>query len=596
VHRISHLSIVNYRACRNVSLPLDGYTPLVGQNNTGKSTILEALQWVLKPTALKACDFSDAAKPVVVSACIEGITTDLLDRIPEPKHRKSMEPYCRDGKLWIRVEASGTGTKSFSKKVWNVENYSGEEMPVVWRDYPTGLPEAVSVLLPDPLYIQAMQDVGEDLGKAKSGSTIKNLLDEIMEPILKAHEDLNGALNTIRSILTSDGDKRSGHLKDFDQKASEALADFFPGLSLDLDLQIVDVKEFFKAGDLHVTDKMTGDRRRFDQIGTGAQRSIQMALIRHLAEARAAKPQRTARRLLLIDEPELYLHPQGVRRLRQALANLAQSGFQVVFSSHSPLMLSRENAADTVIVSKHHTKGTETRKPLRKAVEDALDEAQSQSRTLFELGNLAEIYFAERVVLCEGKTDRRILPLVYERLYNQNPELDRITFVSLGSCADIPKAIPVLKSMGIKVCVVADLDFAFTHARNGNKALLPKDGDDLKQAKSVLQRIQPVHGFTLSDNGLPTNDKKSGCQAADVWAHMVKDEEGLAVAQTTHDALKDKAVWVWLIGCIEQVAGVTAKGECAIIEQEERLRGLSAEEIDKEMPAFKHCFDWIRSL
>ncbi len=139
---------------------------------------------------------------------------------------------------------------------------------------------------------------------------------------------------------------------------------FFPGLALDLDLQVVQVKEFFKAGDLHVTDRMTGGRRRFDQIGTGAQRSIQMTLICYLAEARSSTPKEASRRLLLIDEPELYLHPQGVRRLRQALSELANAGFQIVFSTHSPLMLSRENAANTVIVCKTFEDGVMTRKEL----------------------------------------------------------------------------------------------------------------------------------------------------------------------------------------------------------------------------------------
>ncbi|MDZ7854089.1 MAG: hypothetical protein U5L98_15980 [Halomonas sp.] len=58
--------------------------------------------------------------------------------------------------------------------------------PVHWRDYPTGLPQAVSALLPEPLLVQAMHDIGEDLGKAKAGTTIKSLLDEIMGPLLQA--------------------------------------------------------------------------------------------------------------------------------------------------------------------------------------------------------------------------------------------------------------------------------------------------------------------------------------------------------------------------------------------------------------------------
>lgn len=594
MHRLSHLVIKNFRACREVSLPLEGYTPLVGPNNTGKSTIIQAIEWVLKPKALPATDLFDPQSPLEVAACIDGVSDEILGRIPEQKHRTAIEPYCRDGRLWIRVTSTGTGKKAIKQEVWDISKSSGNDLPEHWRDYPTGLPQAVSALLPEPLVVQAMHDLGEDLGKAKAGTTIKGLLDEIMGPLLAAHTELNAALKTIHNVLTADGDNRSEHLKQFDDDATSALAQFFPGLALELDLQPVDVKEFFKAGDLHVTDNATGDRRRFDQMGTGAQRAIQMALIRHLAENRKGEEARPSRRLLLIDEPELYLHPHAVRRLREALASLAGTGFQVIFSTHSPLMLSRDNAADTVIVGKTLEAGVITQKPLRHAVEDALQNAESQSRTLFELSNLADIYFADRVVLCEGKTDRRLLPLAYERLYQKPPDLDHVAFVSLGSCADIPKALPVLAAMGIAACAVVDIDFAYTHARKGG--LLPRDGDDLAQAKAILQRLESEHGFTLHTNGLPQNDKNSGWLAADVWAKFAADAEGKAVAKQTQGALQAHNVWAWQEGCIEQVTGSDDKGEEAIIEQEQRLRAMNAAEIEQQMPAFKACFDWIRSL
>lgn len=594
MHRMSHVAISNFRACQYVSLPLEGFTPLVGQNNTGKSTILEAIKWVLKPVALAVTDYAVAGKPIVVAASIDGITQALLGNIPEQKHRTAIEPFCREGKLWVRVVANGTGKNSISQEVWDINAYSGEGVPDAWRPYPTGLPQAVSALIPEALHIAAMDDIGEDLGKAKAGTTIKELLDEIMVPVLKSHAELNDALNTIRHILTADGGNRSGHLKDFDTQATTALGHFFPGLALDLDLQVLDIKEFFKAGDLHVTDGLTGDRRRFDQMGTGAQRAIQMSLIRYLAEARAVAPEKTSRRLLLIDEPELYLHPQGIRRLRQALRSLSETGFQVVFSTHSPMMLSRDNAADTVIVGKTKEAGTTANKPLRQAVSAALSDAESQSRTLFELGNLADVYFSERIVLCEGKTDRRLLPLAYERLFGQPPELDQIAFVSLGSCSDIPKALPVLAAMGVKACAVADLDFAFTHARTSGTPMLPKAGADMGQARDVLKRLQQTHGILLADHGLPTS--KNGQQAADVWALFAKDAEGQSIACAVHDALKQRQVWVWTVGCIEQVTDATEKGEDAIIEQEKNLRGMSAAAIEAGMPPFKACFDWIRSF
>jgi putative ATP-dependent endonuclease of OLD family len=595
MHGLSYIRIKNYRACREVELPLEGFTPLVGPNNAGKSSILAAIKWVLKLGSVASSDFFDTNKPIEVCARIDGISQEIIDLLPEQKHKAAITPYCNKGHLWIRATASGTG-KAFKAEVYDVENYIGTGIPEKWRDYPTGLPQAVSALLPEPLHIEAMDDIGEDLGKSKAGTTIKSLLDEIMEPILKTHEELNTAMATVKAILTKDGHNRSDHLKKFDDGATSALEPFFPGLALDLDLQIADVKEFFKVGDLHVTDNVTGDRRKFDQIGTGAQRSIQMALIRYLSEIKKANPASSARRMLLIDEPELYLHPQGVRRLRQALFELSKLGFQIVFSTHSPGMLSRDNASDTVIVGKTKDHGTTTRKPLRAAVQSALNDAESQSRTLFELGNVAEIYFSERVVLCEGKTDRRLLPLAYEQLYGVTPELDQITFVSLGACSDIPKAMPVLNAMGIKTCAIADLDFAFIDARKGYAALLPKEREDIENTKQILARLKATHGFHLGDNGLPAKDKKSSWAAADTWALWAQDDEGKVIAKNVHDELKALNIWVWPTGCIEHVTKHDGKGEDAIITQEAELRELDAESLNERMPEFKRCFDWIKTI
>src|SRR5699024_3132386 len=218
--------------------------------------------------------------------------------------------------------------------------------------------------------------------------------------------------------------------------------------------------------------------------------------------------------------------------------------------THSPLMLSRENAADTVVVRKTPEDGVTTKKPMRQAVKEAFDNAQSQSRTLFQLGNLADIYFADLIVLCEGKTDKRLLPLAYERLYGRSPDLDHIVFVSIGSCADISKALVALETMAISACAVADLDFAYFHARRGK--LLPVDGSDLAEAKTILTRLQPDAGFTLNGDGLPKTDKQAGWDAADAWAHFASDTEGSRNVERCHEALKDKKVWIWRTGCIEQ--------------------------------------------
>lgn len=592
MHRLARIKIENYKTCRSVDFPVGDFTPLVGQNNCGKTTILKAIAWALKPGKVDNADFANPEDPIVVTARIDGISESIISKIPETKHQKAIQPYCINGTLWIRSSYTAK-EKAAKQEIWDPEGHDGDGIPANWRDYPSGIPQAVKAIMPEPLFIEAMHDVGEDLGKAKAGTTIKGLLDEIMTPLLNAHEQLNSSIETIRSIISADGGSRSGHLIEFDQQASAALQNFFPGLSLELDLQVLDIKEFFKAGNLRVLDAGTGDKRPFDSLGSGAQRSIQMALIRHLSDIKAKDGQAVSRRLLLIDEPELYLHPQGARRLRSALKNLSQHGYQVIFGTHSPLMIDRDSAAGTIIVTNTSATGAEAHVPLEAAVANCLDDAPSQSRTLFELGNLAEIYFSERVVLCEGKTDKRILPLAYERLYGRTPEEDRITFISLGEgCTGIPKTISVLYSMKIKPYGIVDLDFAFVGGRQAG--VLDRSGQDLVEAKNALAILARDRGWSLESNGLPSKKTAPELSAAGAWAEFARQPNAQSCIKSARESLLEAGIWAWSSGAIEEVIGDPSKGEDAIIVQEQRMRDMPAEEIRDTMPELIEAFAWIR--
>jgi putative ATP-dependent endonuclease of the OLD family len=74
MHTLAHISISNFRSCKNVSLPLGDFTPVVGYNNAGKSNILAAIEWLIEPSALAAGDFLDPSSALVVEGAVTGIT------------------------------------------------------------------------------------------------------------------------------------------------------------------------------------------------------------------------------------------------------------------------------------------------------------------------------------------------------------------------------------------------------------------------------------------------------------------------------------------------------------------------------------------
>ena len=195
------------------------------------------------------------------------------------------------------------------------------------------------------------------------------------------------------------------------------------------------------------------------------------------------------------------------------------------------------------------------------------------------------------MIHCEGKTDQRLLPLIYEKLYGVRPELERICFVALGSCTSIPKGFSVLTAMGIKCGVIADLDFAFTHARG---PWLQKECEEMNKVKSVLQTISQAEGFQLSGSGLPQNSRSKS--AADCWAAFAKHPDGQALAKDAHEAMKNFTTWVWPMGCIEDALNIEDKGEAAIIAQEDSIRGWQPEVIDQEYPVFRSTLDWMRAI
>jgi predicted ATP-dependent endonuclease of OLD family len=572
-------------------LPLDDFTPIVGYNNAGKSNILTAIEWLLDASALLATDFTNVKEQVSVEGTITGVSDALLGTMPA-NQQKQIKPYVDKETLRFRRTMAQPGAGSSAKLEVRDPAVADEKAEKAWVPNPTGIQQALKALFPESIRVHAMQDASDDVGKQTKGNTIGKLIADIIEPVRKEHEgELRNALANIAKKLSADGEQRTAKLKEFDSGATESLKDLFPGLQLKLDVPLPEIPDLFKNGTVRVveTHGETISSRTFDAVGHGAQRCIQMALIRYLAEKKADVKD-AKRTLLLVDEPELYLHPQGIEQVRQALKKLAGGRYQVLFSTHSPLMLHRDHAAHTVMVRKPDpASGTTVRKPLASAVREAIKDAGHQSRVLFELGNCAQVFFSDRVLLNEGKTEQRLLPLLYECYFSRAPGADRTGMVPLQGSGNFHLAFGVLRAMEIQGKIVADLDYAFRHAKEITGG---KDGPDMGQVKKIMERLQKAHGFPL-EGAFPTGDKTGVWTAAKVWALFAKDAEGAKITTDQHTKLKAHGVWVWREGTFEDVLGVSDKGEAAIQAIEQDLPKLKAADLKAKFPAVAEFLDWL---
>lgn len=595
MHALTFIRISNFRSCRSTELSLSTFTPIVGYNNAGKSTILSAIEWLLAQSALSAADFNVATDPVIVEGKVVGISKAILESMPA-NHSAAIRQYLDGETIRIRRRMAVPGTATNAKIEVRDLTVEAEDDPSAWRSNPAGIEGAIKAIFPAPIRIHAMENASDDVAKSSKTNTIGRLIAAITEQVKTAHEaEFRGALEAIRRRLAADGTDRAAELQTLDAETSAQLADLFPGLSLKIDLTPPDIPDLFKTGTVQVVESDgPGSPRNFDAVGHGAQRCIQMALIRHLStKTNAGESPRTT--LLLIDEPELYLHPQGIEQVRLALGNLSRNGYQVVFSTHSPALITRDSAPDAVIVRKNGSPlSTRARNPLRAATAAAINDAPHQARMIFELGRAAEVFFSDKVLLGEGKTEARLLPVIYEALRGRSLRGDRLGLVAVDSSNNLLPAMAVLAEMRIDAFAVADLDFAFKVAPL--KDLLPAADPDLAAARPVLVRLSTVAGgeFVLDANGLP--QKGGRLKAADAWAVFAADPAGKRIAESLHAKLRPHGIWLWKFGAIEDGLGTGNKGEQAIQRLELSLPAKTPAEIRADHPEITALLDWFSPL
>lgn len=259
--------------------------------------------------------------------------------------------------------------------------------------------------------------------------------------------------------------------------------------------------------------------------------------------------------MLLIDEPELYLHPQAIEVVRASLSRLSAEGYQVAFSTHSANMIARPDASNTLLIRRTPEDGTICFPRIADAVNVAIAEAEHQAATLFALSNSTKVLFSEKIVLAEGKTEQTLLPDLFQHEAGRSLEEEKIGLVSLGGSSDVPKALPVLAAMGIPTKAIVDLDFAFRPAIQ--HGLIADDNSAVQGCRSILARLHGEGKIELAEDGFPK--KRDDISAARAFELMAAEEDAREHTQRIHEHFLQQGVWVWTDGTIERHLGLEGK-------------------------------------
>lgn len=548
--RLSEITISNLRSIQRQTFPLSNFTALIGYNNAGKTNILMGIRWLLSLFSLDISYFDNPNAPVEVIGVFEGITDNVLRRLGDDK-AEVVKPFLCNGMLRVKKIQRIPGGTPESIEFWAFmpspnRRHNGHRE---WVRASDEFNQAFSRMFPESIAIWDFE----------GNQAFTKLLHEIFKPLERRFgSELEEMLSKFNDLLAPGSEKQAAEIQSFDRDVNEKLKPLFPSVHVELSIPIPTLETFLKAACLKVIDEDDGFERDISRMGAGSQRAIQMALIRYLAEVKKHHNNHyLSRTLLLIDSPELYLHPQAVELIRVALKNLSNEGYQVVFATHSAQMVTSEDVSTSLLIRKNKQRGTFMRKRMEDAVRQVVQDAPSQLQMLFSLSNSNELLFAEYVLLTEGKTEWRVLPALFERITGQSFALIKCALVRQGGVSNTRKSMQVLTAMDMPVRAIVDLDYAFTTAtRDG---FLQEDDPDIKTCHNLFRELAFHHHLRLV-NGLPVN-KHSNISASKVYAMMAAMPEAEHAIRNIHDKLCKQGIWVWTRGAIEEHLGLEGKNE-----------------------------------
>jgi len=163
--------------------------------------------------------------------------------------------------------------------------------------------------------------------------------------------------------------------------------------------------------------------------------------------------------LILIDEPEAFLHPPLAHKLGRELHLLAQERkASVVVATHSPsfLMGCLQAGTDVNIVRLTYANGQGTARSL------SAEQVQQFARNpLLRSSEVMDALFHDGAVVVEGDADRAFYREIHERLLARNEGSGGTLFLNAHGKQAIPHLLAPLRRMGIPVATIIDLDAIF---------------------------------------------------------------------------------------------------------------------------------------
>lgn len=345
-----------------------------------------------------------------------------------------------------------------------------------------GLTNVASGIFGDVFFIPSVKDANSELQLGTRSSSIFNqlysrVINQISEsnPEYKEAKDKMSELMKILNKETAEGTKNEQRPEQLDVLES-SIAEELKSWQTTIDIEITppNLDDIFKVGaSVWINDGIKTDITR---KGHGLQRAVIFALVKSWAKllmydkqkqeetsentetednTKKSKRKSSNSVYFIFEEPELFLHPHAQRELYSTLVDLSNTDNQVLLCTHSSSFINLVNYKSICIIKKdNQEEGTKAFQYLYELFDN--EEDKKNFNLIYWLNpDRSELFFAKKVILVEGSTDKTIIPFLAKSIDVFKYDY---SLIDCGGKSCIKNYIQLLNCFNIPYIVVYDKD------------------------------------------------------------------------------------------------------------------------------------------
>ena len=424
---IEKVIIKNFRTIDNLELNFSNMNSIVGPNNVGKTTVLQAIDNVLGESYVLSKfninDFHDNDNDTITIEI--SLTKSIL---------------CRDLTSINDYEKYNIEIKKFVFKIHKDDQELDYKFSVYSEDdrefYGTNkIRKKINFI-----YIPSNRDLKQQMyiGRSYIWGKILTKLNNSTEFDEKTIDDFT------KSMLASDKILENNiQYKKLKEKLLKNIEQNTKGLNdqVHISFKIFEPSEFFKNLNIY-GDIKEDPKLNINKLGYGTQNLIAITLFQTYAEIFQNEF------TIAIEEPESFLDPHTQRILFDNLKKLSHKHIQIIYSTHSTHFIEPKMGSKIIILRRIDNTTRIISIPDRQLLDKLCQNDEHKIYTQFN-PERNELFFAKKILLVEGASDKILFETLCKKYWNINLNENGISIIECGGKCGVIYFVGVCRLIGL---------------------------------------------------------------------------------------------------------------------------------------------------